>query len=56
MSDARFSEVYNAFHWHVYAYCFHRTSRETVDDAVADTFLTAWRKIERIPDGADALP
>jgi len=56
VSDARFAEVCNDFHWHVYAYCFRRTSRDMVDDAVADTFLTAWRKIENVPARADALP
>ncbi|MEA1902763.1 MAG: sigma-70 family RNA polymerase sigma factor [Actinomycetota bacterium] len=56
MSDARFAEVYKAYHWHVYAYCLRRTSREMVDDAVADTFLTAWRKVDDLPAGADVLP
>jgi len=26
------------------------------DDAVADTFLTAWRKIDDVPGGSEALP
>lgn len=56
MSDARFAEVYKAYHWHVYAYCLRRTSHEMVDDAVADTFLTAWRKVDDLPVGTDALP
>jgi len=56
MSDVRFAEVYKAYRWHVYAYCLRRTSRELVDDAVADTFLTAWRKVDDLPIGADVLP
>jgi RNA polymerase sigma-70 factor (ECF subfamily) len=54
--DARFAEFYNRFHRHVYAYCHRRTQAAAVEDAVADTFLTAWRKSDEIPPGDQALP
>jgi RNA polymerase sigma-70 factor (ECF subfamily) len=30
-------------------------SADAVDDAVADTFLTVWRRIDEVPAGEDAL-
>jgi RNA polymerase sigma-70 factor (ECF subfamily) len=55
-ADTRFLDVYTRFHSHVYAYCRRRTSAEMVEDAVSDTFLTAWRKSSAIPPGDEALP
>ena len=54
--DARFREVHDRFYRDVYAYCRRRTSVDSVDDAVADTFATAWRKSGEIPPGDQALP
>lgn len=54
--EARFAEIYESYNRHVRAYCRRRTSADRVDDAVADTFLTAWRRIDGVPDGEDALP
>lgn len=33
-----------------------RVSSDEVDDAVAETFLTAWRKIDQVPSGDECLP
>ena len=55
-ADTRFLDAYNRFHPQVYAYCRRRTTAEMVEDAVADTFLTAWRKSNAIPPGDEALP
>jgi len=55
-ADTRFLDVYNRFQPHVYAYCRRRTTADMVEDAVADTFLTAWRKSNAIPPGDEALP
>lgn len=52
----RFVEVYERFYQPVYLYCRRRTSLAKVDDAVAETFLAAWRLIEEIPVGDAALP
>jgi RNA polymerase sigma factor (sigma-70 family) len=56
VGDARFREVHDRFYKDVYAYCRRRTDAGSVDDAVADTFLTAWRKSDEIPPGDQALP
>jgi RNA polymerase sigma-70 factor (ECF subfamily) len=54
-SDARFVELYDRYYRHIYAYCRRRTRGDQVDDAVADTFLTAWRRIDTVPDGREGL-
>lgn len=54
--DARFVELYERFYRHVYGYCRRRTSADRVDDAVADTFLTVWRKIDEVPAVDECLP
>jgi len=48
--------LYNRFHREVYAYCRRRVNAEAVDDAVAETFLTAWRKWSQVPPIEEALP
>jgi RNA polymerase sigma-70 factor (ECF subfamily) len=55
-SDAKFIDLYERFYRPVYAYCRRRTTAEKVDDAVADTFLVAWRKIDQVPRGSEVLP
>ncbi len=54
--DARFAEVYERHYRAVYAYCRRRTDADRVDDAVSETFLTAWRKIDQLPGDEVALP
>jgi RNA polymerase sigma-70 factor (ECF subfamily) len=54
--NSRFREVHDRFYKDVYAYCRRRTDAGAVEDAVADTFLTAWRKSDEIPPGDQALP
>jgi RNA polymerase sigma-70 factor (ECF subfamily) len=58
MSDeeARFAELYRRYGKQLQAYCIRRTPRSQAADAVAETFLVAWRRIEQIPDGEAALP
>ena len=55
-SDARFVDLYEQFYRSVYAYCRRRTTTDRVDDAVAETFLVAWRKIDLAPRGSEVLP
>jgi len=55
-SDTRFVEVYERFFRHVYGYCLRRTAPDRVDDAAAETFLVAWRRIGEVPEGEAALP
>ncbi len=54
--DARFVELYERYYRKVLLYCRRRTAPDAVDDVVATTFLTAWRKINEVPPGSDALP
>ena len=54
-TDARFVEIYESFYGYVYAFCRRRVGAERVDDAVAETFLVAWRRIGDVPDGDGAL-
>ena len=49
--DAKFVSVYETYYRNVYAYCRRRTGPDRVDDAVAEVFLIAWRRIGELPDG-----
>lgn len=53
--EERFAELYTRHVQSVYAYCRRRADYDHVDDLVADTFLTAWRKIDQVPKGELAL-
>jgi RNA polymerase sigma factor (sigma-70 family) len=54
---ARFRAVYDANYHRVLGYVLRRTSsREDAEDVVAETFLTAWRRLEQVPDGSGARP
>lgn len=51
----RFEALYEAYHSPILGYVLRRT--ETPDDAadvIAETFLTAWRRLEEIPPDPDA--
>jgi RNA polymerase sigma factor (sigma-70 family) len=53
--DARFGELYGRYYRSVHAYCRRRLVSDAVDDAVAEVFLTAWRRLHDVPDGDAAL-
>jgi RNA polymerase sigma-70 factor (ECF subfamily) len=48
----RFEALFAAHHDAVRRYVVRRLEGALVDDAVADTFLVAWRRLDEIPDGA----
>ena len=54
--EARFAEIYRQYGKHIRGYCTRRTDGSDVADAVAETFLVVWRKIEQIPEGEATLP
>ena len=54
--DIRLEAIYRAHAREVHAYCLRRTSREEAKDATSDVFLVAWRRIEEVPAGDEALP
>jgi RNA polymerase sigma factor (sigma-70 family) len=54
---ARFQAVYEAHYGAVAAYLRRRTTEPAdAQDAVADTFTIAWRRLAEVPDGEAALP
>lgn len=54
--EARFADLYKTYFRHVYAYCYRRTGPDRADDAAAETFLVAWRKLDQAPQGSTVLP
>lgn len=53
----RFQAVYEAHYGAVLAYLRRRTAEGAdAQDAVADTFTIAWRRLEELPEGDAALP
>jgi RNA polymerase sigma factor (sigma-70 family) len=54
--EARFVEIYRRFGKQVQAYCARRTTGSQVADAVAETFLVAWRRLDQVPEGNATLP
>ncbi len=39
----------------VWVYCYRRLPRDDVQDAVAEVFLVAWRRIDKAPEGDETL-
>lgn len=54
--DARFQSMYTTHRNAVWSYVLRRTPRDNVDDAVAEVFTVAWRKIDRSPAPDEQLP
>lgn len=49
--DREFRAFYDRHNRHVLAYCLRRAGRWDAYDAVADTFLVAWRRWDGVPQG-----
>jgi len=54
--DAKFTEIYSRYGRQIQAYCARRTDPSLVADAVSETFLVAWRRLDQIEDVDAALP
>lgn len=46
---ARFEALYAEYGDTVLRYALRRTTRASADDVVAETFLVAWRRLDRVP-------
>jgi RNA polymerase sigma-70 factor (ECF subfamily) len=53
--EARFVEIYRRYGKPIQAYCARRTDHSQVADAVAETFLVAWRRFDQLPEGDAVL-
>ena len=53
--DLRFAQLYERYYRPIRDFFARRVSRDAVDDAVADTFLTVWRCLDEVPAGEAAL-
>jgi RNA polymerase sigma-70 factor (ECF subfamily) len=54
-NEARFAELYRCYFSAVWVFCRRRLGSDVVDDAVAEVFLTAWRRLASVPSGDMAL-
>jgi RNA polymerase sigma factor (sigma-70 family) len=53
----RFEQMYEAHYSPVLGYVMRRTdSPDDAADVIAETFLTAWRRLDDVPAGAEARP
>ncbi|GGM73290.1 hypothetical protein GCM10012275_49860 [Longimycelium tulufanense] len=60
MSDSgdetpRFERLFTACHRSVLAYALRRTTADSAEDVVAETFMVVWRRLDDVP-GDDPLP
>jgi RNA polymerase sigma-70 factor, ECF subfamily len=53
--DALFAQLYQRHYRPIRDFCRRRLARDLVDDAVAETFLIAWRRLEDVPVGDQTL-
>jgi RNA polymerase sigma factor (sigma-70 family) len=53
--DVLFAQLYQRHLGSIRSYCRRRLTTDRVDDAVAEVFLTAWRRIDDVPAGDEAL-
>ena len=54
--EQRFRRMYRAHYHQIYAYFKRRTDAESAADATVEAFMVAWRRIDTVPTGEDALP
>ena len=54
-SSAEYRRLYEAHYPSVLAYCTRRVGSNDAADAAAEVFLVAWRRLDAVPDGEDAL-
>ncbi len=53
---ARFDQIFAEHYESVSRYCHRRLPPDDANDATAEVFVVAWRKIDEVPQGDEALP
>ena len=53
--ETLFGSLYHRHYRAIREFCRRRVPKDVVDDVVAETFLTAWRRIDDIPRGEQSL-
>jgi RNA polymerase sigma-70 factor (ECF subfamily) len=53
--ETLFAALYQRHYRAIRDFCRRRVPRDVVDDVVAETFLTAWRRIDDVPRGDQGL-
>ena len=53
-SDTRFRRLFDEYETAMREYCSRRLGVQEANDAAAEVFLVAWRKIDQVPTGHDA--
>ncbi len=54
-SESRFDDLYQRHHAEILAYFLRRIPRADAEDAAANVFTVAWRRLDQIPHGDDAV-
>jgi RNA polymerase sigma-70 factor (ECF subfamily) len=49
--DGRFDPLFSAHYEAIYRYCVRRLGTSEAEDATADVFAVAWRRLDSLPDG-----
>lgn len=55
-NSARFDQIFAEHYESVSRYCHRRLRPDDANDATAEVFVVAWRKIDEVPQGDEALP
>jgi RNA polymerase sigma-70 factor (ECF subfamily) len=55
-SEAAFNSIYKQHHGDVLAYFLRRLDAREAEEAAAEVFVVAWRRIADVPTGAEARP
>jgi RNA polymerase sigma-70 factor (ECF subfamily) len=53
--ETLFAALYHRHYRAIRSFCRRRVPKDVVDDVVAETFLTAWRRIDDVPRGDQGL-
>ncbi len=54
-TERRHRVVFDRYHRDVYAYFKRRLDADTAKDCTTETFLVVWRRIDKVPEGDEAL-